>query len=454
MPITRSASRANIARNPTPVEAHQALSPTTPAKRKAKETPLTPATKEKKARATKKPSELPSVTQAQIDEFRRNLPESGPAPGLVPAQLTFTFEEAKNHLINVDPRFQILFDRLSCKPFERLETVHPFRALVTSIIGQQISWIAARSVNHKFVRLYNPSLPEKVSDYPYVPLPPFDYTMTEARERERADDTSFFPTPQQVANTDLAILRTAGLSGRKAEYVRDLASRFADGRLSTEKLLQANDDELAEMLIEVKGIGRWTVDMFSIFTLRRPNILPVGDLGVQRGMLRWFLGLHSPTHTFSFSPDKHDRDVEIDQLEDELSDEEVGRLPILNSTASTSTKPLDAARTPPFDLSSIPPAPLDTPRKADSTGTQANVASLPPPVTPSLEQTLMKVENLPDYVPPPLPAGLSTSTLQGRLDGKKKIKGAILTPNEMEELTANWKPYRSLGVFYMWAFAK
>ncbi|GAW01551.1 DNA glycosylase [Lentinula edodes] len=437
MPITRSASRATIAGNPTPVEAHQARSPTTPAKRKAKETPLTPATKEKKPRATKKPSEVPSVTQAQIDEFRRNLPESGPAPGLVPAQLTFTFEEAKNHLINVDPRFQILFDRLSCKPFERLETVHPFRALVTSIVGQQISWIAARSVNHKFVRLYNPSLPEKVTDYP-----------------ERADVTSFFPTPQQVANTDLAILRTAGLSGRKAEYVRDLASRFADGRLSTEKLLQANDDELAEMLIEVKGIGRWTVDMFSIFTLRRPNILPVGDLGVQRGMLRWFLGLHSPTHSFSFSPDKSDRNVEIDQVEDELSDEEVGSLPNLMSTATSSTKSLDATRTPPFDLSSIPPAPLATPRKADSTGSQANVASLPPPVTPSLEQTLMKVENLPGYVPPPLPAGLSTSTLQGRLDGKKKIKGAILTPNEMEELTANWKPYRSLGVFYMWAFAK
>ncbi|KAJ3937469.1 MAG: DNA glycosylase [Lentinula lateritia] len=437
MPITRSASRSNIARNPTPVEAHQAPSPTTPAKRKAKETPLTPATKEKKSRATKKPSEVPSVTQAQIDEFRRNLPESGPAPGLVPAQLTFTFEEAKNHLINVDPRFQILFDRLSCKPFERLETVHPFRALVTSIIGQQISWIAARSVNHKFVRLYNPSLPEKVTDYP-----------------ERADDTSFFPTPQQVANTDLAILRTAGLSGRKAEYVRDLASRFADGRLSTEKLLQANDDELAEMLIEVKGIGRWTVDMFSIFTLRRPNILPVGDLGVQRGMLRWFLGLHSPTHSFSFSPDKNDRNVEIDPVEDELSDEEVGSLPNLMSTATTSTKSLDATRTPPFDLSSIPPAPLATPTKADSTGSQSIVASLPPPVTPSLEQTLMKVENLPDYVPPPLPAGLSTSTLQARLDGKKKIKGAILTPNEMEELTANWKPYRSLGVFYMWAFAK
>lgn len=147
-----------------------------------------------------------------------------------------------------------------------------------------------------------------------------------------------------------------------------------------------------------------------------------GDLGVQRGMLRWFLGLHSPTHSFSFSPDKNDRNVEIDPVEDELSDEEVGSLPNLMSTATTSTKSLDATRTPPFDLSSIPPAPLATPTKADSTGSQSIVASLPPPVTPSLEQTLMKVENLPDYVPPPLPAGLSTSTLQARLDGKKKIK--------------------------------
>ena len=97
--------------------------------------------------------------------------------------------------------------------------------------------------------------------------------MAHVGQSESKSPTSFFPTAQQVASTDLAILRTAGLSGRKAEYgkmnrvdihtplltpmtVRDLAARFADGRLSTEKLLQASDDELAEILIEVKGIGR------------------------------------------------------------------------------------------------------------------------------------------------------------------------------------------------------
>ncbi|KAJ4002025.1 DNA glycosylase [Lentinula boryana] len=433
MPITRSASRATVV-GPSNISAEAIIpTPRIPTKRKAKESTSTPVTKEKKSRATKTALEVSPVSQAQLDEFQHNLPEPGPAPVLVPSQLTFSFEEAKKHLIDADPRFQILFDRLTCKPFERLETVHPFRALATSIIGQQISWIAARSVNHKFVRLFNPSLPEKVIDYP-----------------ERADATSYFPTPQQVANTDLAILRTAGLSGRKAEYVRDLATRFADGRLSTEKLLEANDDELAEMLIEVKGIGR-VMDMFSIFTLRRPNILPVGDLGVQRGMLRWFLGSHSPTHTFSFSPDKAGRNVEG---EDELSDEEVGSLPMLNDTPASSKMTSPPQTSSPFDLSSIPPAPPATPRKEDGTETQANVASLPPPVTPSVEQTLMQVENSAGYVPPPLPAGLTASTLHSRLDGKKKIKGAILTPNEMEELTASWKPYRSLAVFYMWAFAK
>lgn len=183
MPTTRSASRAATSVSHETTSVHAPKAP----KRKAKEAPSETAKKEKKPRVAKPTSEVSAVTQAQIEQFQRNLPEPGPAPVLVPAQLSFSFEEAKTHLISVDPRFQILFDRLDCKPFEQLETVHPFRyvivscccrvlvtsgcshrALVTSIVGQQISWIAARSVNHKFVRLYKPSLPEKVTDYEYV----------------------------------------------------------------------------------------------------------------------------------------------------------------------------------------------------------------------------------------------------------------------------------------------
>jgi len=78
---------------------------------------------------------------------------------------------------------------------------------------------------------------------------------------------------------DAATLRTAGLSARKADYVQDLSARFADGRLSTQKLLEANDDELAQMLIEVRGIGRWTVDMFAIFFSPSPRYSPRWRLG-------------------------------------------------------------------------------------------------------------------------------------------------------------------------------
>jgi hypothetical protein len=77
-----------------------------------------------------------------------------------------------------------------------------------------------------------------------------------------------FPTAAQVAATPIPKLRTAGLSARKAEYILDLAQRFADGRLSTAKLLAADDEELAEMLTAVRGIGRWT-GTFSPFTFEQ-----------------------------------------------------------------------------------------------------------------------------------------------------------------------------------------
>lgn len=132
-------------------------------------------------------------------------------------------------------------------------------------------------------------------------------------------------------------------------------------------------------------------------------------------MVRWFLGLHSPTYSCSVSPDKAGRDT---QDANGSPEEEIDTLPVLGESSGSLEKALDA---PPFDLSSIPPAPPATPRKIGGTG-QATDSLLPPPATPSLEQTLIKVENSKGYVPPPLPAGLSTSALNSRLDPKKKIK--------------------------------
>jgi DNA-3-methyladenine glycosylase II len=324
--------------------------------------------------------------------------------------LTFDFQEAKRHLIQADHRFEDLFQRMKCKPFEQLERVHPFRALVTSILGQQISWVAARSITHRFIRLFDPSLPEKPDD-------------------EQRKLITFFPSPEQVAETDAATLRTAGLSARKAYYVQDISARFADGRLSTQKLLAANDDELAQMLIEVRGIGRWTVDMFAIFSLRRPDILPVGDLGVQRGLVRWFLHLHSPSHGFAISPQK------------------------VGTSASKESKPKKLSAS--DELSAINVEEEEKGEAGASLSTEAEGINpaVPPTFTPSIKRTLDKPATNPGVLPVPLPSGMDVLLLKSRLNGKK-IKGCFLTPKEMDDLTEHWKPYRSIGVYYMWSLAK
>ncbi|KAI0087997.1 DNA glycosylase [Irpex rosettiformis] len=365
---------------------------------------------------------------------------------LVPAVLTFSFEEAKRHLIKEDHRFGDIFDLVHCKPFEHLEQVDPFRTLTHSILGQQISWLAARSITHRFVRLFDPSLPEKPVDH-----------------NKFSRTTDFFPTAHQVTTMDIPTLRTAGLSQRKAEYVLDLASRFADGRLSTEKVLAANDEELYEMLIEVRGIGR-VIDMFAIFSLRRPDILPVGDLGVQRGILRWFLSRHSSAYTVSVSPLKQTKQLDSGKAtEDSKEDDDSDVLPVLNQTSKTAERneePDDVG------VSSVPPAPSlpSTPGPKGKKGKKKAVAKskndsdtedtgvLPTPFTPSIIKTLNKALASSDI--PPLPAGLTVVELKKRLDTKKKIKGAFLTPQEMEALTEPWRPYRSLGVYYMWALAE
>lgn len=374
---------------------------------------------------------------------------------MIPAALTFSFEAAKQHLISADSRFDDVFKRLPCGPYEKLDPVDPFKSLVTSILGQQISWLAARSITHKFIRLYDPSLPEK---------PP-----------QSSDNVgrvaASFPTPSQVAQTPIPVLRGVGLSGRKAEYVIDLATRFADGRLSAEEMANASDEELAEMLIAVRGIGMWTVHMFSMFSMRRPDVLPVGDLGVQRGVVRWFLSWHDPrtsaspvklrkNDTAARPETKSTEGSLIDKLIDVAADE---GLPIGQSSRATKTGLARDEDANPFLTSGgdrvvgsaevlaavqrSEAAAAETAKEV--VGGSTGMPSFPEPFTPSIQRTLYKGLN----APPKLPEGLSVSILKSRLEGKK-VKGAILTPNEMEALTEGWKPYRSLGSYYMWALAE
>jgi DNA-3-methyladenine glycosylase II len=100
-----------------------------------------------------------------------------------------------------------------------------------------------------------------------------------------------FPDAAAIAAMATPRLRGAGLSAAKAAYVRDLAARFASGAVDPRRFRRMSDDDLIELLTSIKGIGRWSVHMFLLFGLNRPDVLPVGDLGVRRGMqLRFGLG--------------------------------------------------------------------------------------------------------------------------------------------------------------------
>ncbi|HEX5769204.1 MAG TPA: DNA-3-methyladenine glycosylase [Burkholderiales bacterium] len=124
----------------------------------------------------------------------------------------------------------------------------PFLTLARAICGQQISVKAAQSVWDRVVACCGEVTPEKVLSR---------------------------PRPQ---------LRACGLSDRKTEYIADLAQHFADGRIHLHRWPEMSDDEIIAELVEVRGIGRWTAEMFLIFNLLRPDVFPLDDLGLQKGI--------------------------------------------------------------------------------------------------------------------------------------------------------------------------
>ena len=131
----------------------------------------------------------------------------------------------------------------------------PFFTLARSIVGQQISVKAAASIWARLVALAPRML------------------------------------PRQVLEAGYARLVACGLSRRKAEYIADLARHFDDGSLHVAAWAGMEDEAVVAELVQVRGIGRWTAEMFLIFNLLRPDVLPLGDLGLQRAIcLNYFKG--------------------------------------------------------------------------------------------------------------------------------------------------------------------
>lgn len=194
------------------------------------------------------------------------LPDSSPSKTGLPRPTATTstlLEQACAHLISVEPRLRPLIEQHPCHIFSAkglAETIDPFRSLSSGIMGQQVSGAAAKSIKNKFIALFN----------------------------EEGSSEAKFPTPAQVAATDILRLRLAGLSQRKAEYIQGLAEKFKTGELTADMLMKAADEEVMEKLIAVRGLGKWSVEMFACFGLKRLDILSTGDLGVQRGMAAFF----------------------------------------------------------------------------------------------------------------------------------------------------------------------
>ena len=166
-------------------------------------------------------------------------------------------KEACDYLVEVDERMRPLIEQHHCKVFSPeglAEKIDPFESISSGIISQQVSGAAAKSIKAKFLTLFDEKPGQR------------------------------FPHPSEVAAKSIETLRTAGLSQRKAEYIKGLAEKFASGELSAQMLHDASDDEVMEKLIAVRGLGRWSVEMFACFGLKRMDVFSLGDLGVQRGM--------------------------------------------------------------------------------------------------------------------------------------------------------------------------
>jgi DNA-3-methyladenine glycosylase II len=125
-----------------------------------------------------------------------------------------------------------------------------YGALLRAIVGQQLSTKAARTIYGRVCDLF--------------------------------DGTT--PSPEQLLDADVKDLRACGLSGRKVEYIRDLAAHVLSGELELDRLGELSDEEATEEIVAVRGLGQWTAEMFLIFHLERPDVLSGGDLGIRKAI--------------------------------------------------------------------------------------------------------------------------------------------------------------------------
>jgi DNA-3-methyladenine glycosylase II len=165
--------------------------------------------------------------------------------------------KARKALAASDPTMAALIERigkidLATRLSRRKEERPPdaYGALLRAIVGQQLSTKAARTIYLRVIDLFGGST----------------------------------PTPEQLLDASEADLRGCGLSGRKTEYIRNLAAHVLSGELELDRLEELGDEEVIAEIVAVRGLGQWTAEMFLMFHLERPDVLSGGDLGIRKAI--------------------------------------------------------------------------------------------------------------------------------------------------------------------------
>jgi DNA-3-methyladenine glycosylase II len=186
---------------------------------------------------------MDNTTRRRPSRVRKSDPTAAPV-----ARLRNPWAAAVRHLRRVDPHLRAIIDRIG--PCRLEPKTDRFGTLVRSIVGQQISSKAAASIHGRLVEIVG--------------------------EPHR---------PERLIELGEAAIRGVGLSGVKARYVLNLAEAVATGAVPLDAMDDSwTDARIVEALVSIKGIGVWTAEMFLIFALNRPDVLPVGDLGVRAGL--------------------------------------------------------------------------------------------------------------------------------------------------------------------------
>ena len=167
---------------------------------------------------------------------------------------------AAEHLSANDPKLAPVIARAGLASFAPHQNY--YQSLCDSIISQQLSVKAAATIEGRFRDLFGGD----------------------------------WPAPEAILQKSIEELRSVGLSGAKANYIRDLAEHIVDGRLKFDKLDTQSNEEIITDLTDVKGIGEWTVHMFLMFCMGRLDVLAAGDLGVRNGIVKLYGFESVPTH--------------------------------------------------------------------------------------------------------------------------------------------------------------